>query len=677
MKKHPFRYAEWICPHVFEDEAPVDVLHRANVNAETETPEKFKNLHMIVRRTLTLHKDAKRLMARISADDYYKLYLNGTLVCQGPAQGYYFAYNYNEVDITEHVRDGENEILVDVYYQGLINRAYNSGDRRMGMAAEIYQGEECVLSTDTTWEYAMSEAYTISHTMGYDTMFAENYDSRKRLGGWRPCCIKKTDYTFSDTPVKVVSAYEKEPVSVSSLENGATLLDFGEEITAVLRLRAKGKVGDRIRILWGEELEDTPLRVRYNMRCNVLADEIWTLDDGECTLEQYDYRAFRYVALVPDDGVEITVHTAIVRHYPFDDGYCNLQTESALLRDIFDMCKRTVKYGSQEVFVDCPIREKGQYAGDMTVTSASHVILTGDLSLLRKAIDNQMQSKAVFPGLLAVTPGSFMQEFVDYSLQFPILALRYYSYSSDKEYLKECLDVCENMLDYFSRFEGEDGLLTDMFDMPNLVDWPVNLRDGYDFDLSSTETGRGPHNVLNAFYIGFVGLVEQMRDILGISYEKRSDALVESFRRVFYREELGLYVDSRDSMHASLHSNAIVAFYGINRAEEADSITRHIMAKGLSCGVYMAYFTLKGLCRMGKHEEAYTLLVNESEHSWYNMLKEGATTCFEAWGKEQKWNTSLCHPWATAPISVLAEDILPNMPHLGKIVYSAPFPREE
>ena len=39
------------------------------------------------------------------------------------------------------------------------------------------------------------------------------------------------------------------------------------------------------------------------------------------------------------------------------------------------------------------------------------------------------------------------------------------------------------------------------------------------------------------------------------------------------------------------------------------------------------------------------------------MLHEGATACFEAWGKDQKWNTSLCHPWASAPISILIEEI--------------------
>ena len=93
------------------------------------------------------------------------------------------------------------------------------------------------------------------------------------------------------------------------------------------------------------------------------------------------------------------------------------------------------------------------------------------------------------------------------------------------------------------------------------------------------------------------------------------------------------------------------------------------MEKGLCCGVYMAYFVLKALCRMGYHEDAYALIINEREHGWYNMIREGATTCFEAWGKDQKWNTSLCHPWASAPISVLTEDILPKMPQIGRIVY--------
>ena len=83
----------------------------------------------------------------------------------------------------------------------------------------------------------------------------------------------------------------------------------------------------------------------------------------------------------------------------------------------------------------------------------------------------------------------------------------------------------------------------------------------------------------------------------------------------------------------------------------------------------MAFFLLKALCRVGRYADALAIITDTGEKSWYNMVREGGTTCFEAWGKDQKWNTSLCHPWATGPISVLIEDIIPNMPDVAKIIY--------
>ena len=55
----------------------------------------------------------------------------------------------------------------------------------------------------------------------------------------------------------------------------------------------------------------------------------------------------------------------------------------------------------------------------MTITTASHYWLTGDTSLLKKAMENQMQSAVIDPGLMAVTPGSLMQEIADYSFSSP------------------------------------------------------------------------------------------------------------------------------------------------------------------------------------------------------------------------------------------------------------------
>ena len=82
-----------------------------------------------------------------------------------------------------------------------------------------------------------------------------------------------------------------------------------------------------------------------------------------------------------------------------------------------------------------------------------------------------------------------------------------------------------------------------------------------------------------------------------------------------------------------------------------------MLTPGRICGVLPAYFLLKGLARLGKRRAFYALLTRSDPFGWRNMLREGATTCFEVWGKEQKWNTSLCHPWASGPVSLIIEEL--------------------
>lgn len=140
--------------------------------------------------------------------------------------------------------------------------------------------------------------------------------------------------------------------------------------------------------------------------------------------------------------------------------------------------------------------------------------------------------------------------------------------------------------------------------------------------------------------------------------QEKCERTKAAFLQAFYREEKKLFADSEISDHTALHSNGIPLFFGLEPPEAGEAIAEEICKKGLRCGVYTAYFLLKGLANIGKYQEMYDLMTNESEHSWMQMIREGATTCFEAWGKEQKWNTSLCHPWASGPILLFLEDIL-------------------
>ncbi len=646
----------------------LNIYHLEDEDTGYSHPENLRNIHIKVRRKFSISDIAKGYKIRFSAADYAKVYINGKKVGQGPCMGYDFCYYFNEYELDGYLTEGENIIEAEVYYQGLISHASMSGALKFGFIGEILNNDgECILSTDESWEYTTENCFSIQSVIrGYDTQYIENYDARVKDGDYSPVAIRDMGYTYSDVPTVNLEEYEISPIRSEVLENGAIFYDFGKEITATLKLTAKGNSGSVIRILQGEECDGGEYRVRYNMRCNCVYEEFFTLGEGVSSLREFDYKAFRYATLVPEEDVEILSFTASVRHYPMKDDACVFETDNEKLSAIFEMCKNGVKCGSQEIYVDCPQREKGQYAGDMTVTSLSQIYLSGDLSLFKKALDNQLQSAFICPGIMAVTPSAAMQEIADYSLQLPILALRHYEFSGDKEYLGKCLDVCKDMIKYFEKYEREDGLLESVKGKWNLVDWPSEARDGYDFTLTKP-VADGTHNVINAFYIGAVLLTEKMQDILSIKHEKKSKSLIDAFNREFLDTESGLYKDTGKSSHFALHSSVLPLFYGFAPESSVDKICDFIMKKRLSCGVYFSFFMLKALCRAGRVWDAYSLIISEDECSWYNMVREGATSCFEAWGKDKKKNTSLCHPWASTPISVLIENIIPKYPELAEV----------
>lgn len=661
--------ARWIMDRNFRGLIPINVFHKemAETSFVEHKPE-LKNYHMLVRKKLEINEKWNEAFLDITADDYYKVYINGKFVGQGPAPCYYFSYNYNSYDVSKFLQSGENVIAVHVYYQGLINRVWNSGDYRQGMISELLIDNEVKLYTDSTWKCTKALEFTSYKTFGYETQYVEDIDSRLKEKNWKEIKYNDCDWDYSYVNIsddhKLVlqltpslELYEIKPLKIEVIGEDHYLIDFGHEITGQFKAEACGEAGQTIVIMCGEEMEGEK-QVRYDMRCNCSYKDTWILSGSHDILEQYDYKAFRYVEIkAPENALLPESFRAVVRHYPMSDEMCKFESSNDLLNQIWKMCKNGVKYGAQEIFVDCPSREKGQYLGDATITTHSHLYLSGDLRLFKKCLKDFALSTYICPGMMAVAPGSFMQEIADFSLQWPYQLLNYYMHSADIEFLQEMYQVAEGIIGYFKKYQRADGLLENIGEKWNLVDWPDNLRDDYDFNLTKPVSD-GCHNVINAFFCGAVRTVNEIRKILGITYDDEFETIRKSYINAFYNRDLNLFTDSTISSHASLHSNVIPLFWGLVPEEAYKSVVDLIKKKKFNCGVYNSYFLLKGLAKIGEFELLYELLISEDEHSWANMLREGATTCFEAWGKDQKWNTSLCHPWASAPIPVIIEDII-------------------
>ncbi|MCD8395768.1 MAG: family 78 glycoside hydrolase catalytic domain [Lachnospiraceae bacterium] len=775
---------------------------------EKDAPE---NLHVLVRGTMELPTQDCELL--VAADDYYQIWIDGGYRGQGPAASFadccfydryplegclakekpecfseeiaYTEKDYTEDSHTERTYTEKNHteekrtvtVALHLYYHGRISRSWTSGDGRFGLWLSVCQKgkspddepEKEVARCDETWRYRICTAYS-GETVGYDTQFLENFDSRLWPEGWEMpdfCtdfdeekdgfpgeserCIAEerkekcgkceedswgylvpalwADYHMLPRPIRMLEEYDVFPVqrweetarrAVFGKQEPALkglltddeweagfhrlVLDFGREITGAVVAEAAGPAGTQVVIRCGEELEETSVqthfcceiqekeslpgeeyeknsedagvetasseipRVRWDMRCGCAYQEIWTLGEGVSRLHPYDYKGFRYAELLYPKTVELRQVYAWVRHYPMEEDACTLKCcqDVPEIEQIFEICKNAVRCCSQDGYLDCPTREKGQYLGDALITARSQVWLTGSTELLRKCIWDFISSETVSPSLMAVSPGSVMQEIADFSLLFPLLPLTDYEFTGDRTYLARCYPAVRALTESFLIYQRKDGLLENVSALWNLVDWPENLRDGYDFPLTRPVVGEGCHNVVNALWYGANVMQEEMEKLLEFPITGRSAQIADSFRRVFYRREQQLFADSESSGHCSLHANLYAAFFGLLPKESEEAYVCLLQTPGRVCGVLPAWFALKSLARMGRPEVCYERMMRADSYGWRNMVREGASASFEAWGKDQKWNTSLCHGWSSGFLTLFIEEIAGLHPDPGR-----------
>ena len=642
-------FGKWITNKDFASLKPVNVFHRQNDFLKISSHGK-KNSHVLFRREFFAEYGG-RYKIYISADDYYKLYINGSFVCQGPAPGYPQHYYFNEQDVSAFIKEGKNVIAVHTYYQGLINRVWVSGDDRHGLILDLLRDDVPVLCSDETFRVAYHSGYEALHTVGYETQFMERYLSTAPEvdfmldefddSAWETASIAtNADHELFLQPSKMLTFEKIVPVSINR-EGNELVIDFGKIYVGYLCIDAKGKPGDVVKFYYGQEL-DNDRKVRHLMRANCDYREEWVLSGGNDSLSQFDYKSFRYVRIELPDGCELSEVRLNSRHYPFTLNAEPCVTDRTLLQ-IWGLCIDSLKYGVQEVIQDCMEREKGNYLGDGCSTALAFTIATGDTSVLKKLIDDSLRSSFIDRGLVTCAACSFMQEIAEYPLMMYYSLYSYYQLSGDKEYLARHYDALADVLDYYrEKYSQEDGLLANI-DKWCVVEWPANYRDGYDVDLTEGQICKTKHTAINAHYIGALKYMNKISKLLGKPDYADTKPLEEAFVAAFYDEKTGLYRDSEESSHISTVANVFSFMYGIfPKADTHEKIISFIEAKGYdSVMLFGAYPYLAGLKSLGLRDKVYDYI--RSEKTWGRMLKEGLSRTSEGWGKDTKWNTSLYH----------------------------------
>ena len=650
--------AEWITHPDMADLKPRNVLARQLERDKLPPVDtRYQNRHYLFRRSFDLNAVGKATL-RITADDYYKLYVNGAFVAMGPAAGTTDCTYYNVIDLTPHLVKGRNTLAVHTYYQGLVNRVWVSGDNRHGLWLELDADGRRVLESDTAFRVMRHAGYSAMGIAGYDTQFMECYDAgAPEVGFERPdfddaawiSAVRHPlggDYRLVEQPSPMVVTEPIAPVKTERLSDGGLRIDFGGIYVGGVSLVASGKKGDAVGIRCGQELNGDG-SVRYKLRANCTYAEKMVLSGGpRDVLNQYDYKSFRYLELRPSPGVTIDSDSIrlVARHQPFVLKAKPSFADPAL-KPVWDLCVDTFRYGVQEQIMDCMEREKGYYLGDGCYTMLAYSLLTQDWRQARKFFDDFLRMKKVDRGLVTCANCSFMQEIAEYPFMMMLFAHWYLEQTGDTAFVADRFDALADVVDsYRERYARQDGLLVNL-DKWCVVEWPKNFQDGYDADVREGKVCTDVHNVINAWYVIAVRSLNAIARRLGHRPYADMRPLEKAFRSVFWDERRHVFVDREGSSHVSLPGNVYAQAGRLAPADDPSARTAFlslVKEKGYSSISLFQFFPL--FCHLratGEETLLHDLLA--SPEAWLRNVREGGTRTFEGWGRDTKWNTSLFH----------------------------------
>ena len=273
---------------------------------------------------------------------------------------------------------------------------------------------------------------------------------------------------------------------------------------------------------------------------------------------------------------------------------------------------------------------------DVTGLSDEHV------ELVRKLIDDAFRSTFITPGMVTCLDCAMMQEIAEYPLMLLSLLLWHAQYTGDLAYLASHYDAACALLDVYRRDYERDGLLSHL-DKWCVVEWPKNFQDGYAIDIREGKVCEPAHVSLNAYYIEAIRCANAMAALLGRSPYRDAGPLIDAFYAAFYMAETHTFRDGVGTDHSSYIANTMAYAYDLipDESFRANYLALFDRRGAAELSLFCTFPILWHFRRSGDETRIRASLKNPG--AWLRMLSEGATTTYEGWGRDTKWNTSLFH----------------------------------
>ncbi len=674
------------------------------------------------RKKFTLESRPEHFLINISADNRYRLFVNGQYVNDGPQAGDRRHWHFETLDIAPYLRTGTNLLGVQVTYFGEAAPVYMMG-RRAGLIVQGNGKPESIVNTgqtDSPWVYKRNEGISVipfhpgmpelsyqyyaagpaeridGNTVAGGLLSADQSDADWKMpisfqtgapfGGrgygderWElvPRSIPLMDRTYEPLTrirrkdgvdlKKPLLISEKPDYKIEANSSTTLLFDQTQLTTAFPELSVSGGKGAEIKLTYAEALFEKISEKGH--RDSIAGKPIHGIYDlflppgGSFTFLTTTYRAFRYVQVEIKTGSEPLVIEKIgswFTGYPFRKNGSVSSVSDPLLARIYDVGWRTARLCAYETYMDCPYWERLQYIGDTRIQALVSFYAAGDDRLARNAIE-QFEWSLTYDGLTYSRYPSELQQFIpNYSLVWILMVNDFFMYRNDPEFVKARMPAMRRVLDHFKRYVTSDSM---MMEQPywDFIDHTFNTHKVVTESLQKKLT-------TNTLFYAYT--LSRASEIFGYfnddewshSCATLSQHLKASARRQCLDGASGLYADSPDKKHFSMHSNILAVLCGMMPPDQQAELLRKIVVnKSITpTTLYFDFYLARAMNQAGAGDLYYDLLKH-----WKEPLRLGLTTFPEG------VNRSDCHAWSASPdfeMQSTFAGIQPQVPGFKKVV---------
>lgn len=658
------------------------------------------------RNTIQLDHAPGEFIIHVSADNRYKLFVNGNWIGLGPARSDPDHWKFETYDLAPWLNEGQNTISLTVWNFGILK----PWAQLSLYTALVVQGNgqgEAQLNTPGTWRCKQTDAIQPvqddTREMGqFIIVGARDHIKGKHYPwGWESNGFDDSDWTEPEvilpaaprgvgtdithalvprrlpamelTPVQppvirktlkgeyLPSAKEGRSIheiTIPSNSRTTLLLDQEKLINGYPGLTVSGGNGGSIRLRYDEALFDNEGNKKHRDSIDGLYsrgyfDEI--IPDGHRrTYTTLWFRTFRYITIDVETANEpLVIHdlTTLFTGYPFTEK-ASFESSDPTLREIWNTGWHTSRLCANELFYDCPYYEQMQYVGDTRIQALISLYVSGDDRLMRKAIEDFYHSMTPEGLTQSRYPSEPRQIIPTYSLFWISMLHDYLLHRPDYTFTAEYLTSIQHIVRWFeNRVDEETGMLGPLEWWP-FVDWTDEWPWDNELRIGGVPPG-GQTGNSSIITLQFAMTLQQAADIfsfygldeLAAGYLDLAERLIGSTRELCWNNEREFFADTPDMTSFSQHANTLGILTGaVPKEDQALLMDRVLNDMSLvQASFYFRFYVLRAMIEAGLGNKYL-----EALDPWKKMIGYGLTTFVEIADLER--TRSDCHAWSSSPL---------------------------